>query len=324
MALVDDVIIKVKAGNGGDGGRAFHTNYGSTKVHRDGGNGGRGGDVFFSATPNISDLSEFRFKKVITAENGERGMRKTQNGKKGNTTTILVPLGTTLIDVNTQESVEMVEEGKEVLAAQGGRGGIGNFDPEKQLSKLNITGTAGQVGEERELHLILNLIADIGLAGLPNAGKSSLLKILTNATPKIGAYPFTTLEPNLGIMKEGRKSIIIADIPGLIEGASTGKGLGIQFLKHIQKTKILLHCIDASLPNAYEVYETVRNEFKEFDPSLLEKKELILLTKTDLITDDELKKQKANFKKTKNQILGVSIFKPGSIEALKTSLLNTV
>lgn len=328
MALVDDVVLKIKAGDGGDGGRAFHTNYGSTNVHRDGGNGGDGGDVYFEGSTNINDLSEFRYKKVIKAENGIRGMNKTQDGKKGESITILVPLGTTITEVSTGNSIEITEKGQKEIAAKGGRGGTGNFDPLKQLSLMTRAGTKGQMGEERELHLVLNLIADVGLVGLPNAGKSSLLTVLSNATPKIGAYPFTTLEPNLGIMHPQhttqKRQVVLADIPGLIEGASEGRGLGIQFLKHIQKTKILLHCVDASAPNALETYKAVRLEFKEFNPELLEKKEIILLTKMDLVSEKDLEEKINEFKKTKKEIRTVSIYDEKSIKELATFLLAAV
>lgn len=328
MALVDDVIIKIKAGDGGDGGRAFHTNYGSTNVHRDGGNGGDGGDIFFEGSANINDLSEFRFKKVIKAGNGIRGMNKTQNGKKGESVTVLIPLGTTITDVSNGKFTEILEKGQKEEAAIGGRGGIGNFDPLRQLSLLNKAGTTGTQGEQRELRLVLNLIADIGLVGLPNAGKSSLLKTLSNATPKIGVYPFTTLEPNLGIMHPShmsqKKRIVIADIPGVIEGASEGRGLGIQFLKHIQKTKVLLHCVDASSSAAFETYKTVREEFKNYDSKLLEKKEIILLTKIDLLDEKQLEKQIVRFKKTKNEVIPVSIYDEASLKALAMVLQKAI
>lgn len=328
MALVDDVILRIKAGDGGDGGRAFKTNYGSMRIQRDGGNGGDGGDVFFEGSSNINDLSEFRYKKVIKAENGIRGMNKTLDGKKGESVTILVPLGTTITEVSTGKSIEITEKGQIEIAAKGGRGGTGNYDPRQELTLMTRAGTKGREGEERELHLVLNLIADVGLVGLPNAGKSSLLTVLSNATPKIGAYPFTTLEPNLGIMHPQhttqKRQVVLADIPGLIEGASEGRGLGIQFLKHIQKTKILLHCVDASADNALETYNAVRQEFKEFNPELLEKKEIILLTKIDLVDEKTLDARKKEFKKTKKEIRTVSIYEDKTIKELATFLLAAV
>ncbi len=320
MALIDDIIIKVKAGRGGNGGRSHKVYYGSTKTHPDGGNGGRGGNVFFEGTTNLNDLSEFRFKKEIKAGDGEKGMNKDLDGKYGEDVTVLVPLGTTIIDMDTQETVEILEENLPIKIARGGRGGIGNHDQKIVPGRITRTTIEGRPGEQKELHLILNLIADVGLVGLPNAGKSSLLTSLTKATPKIGNYPFTTLEPNLGTMDENKKRVVIADIPGLVEGASMGKGLGIQFLKHIQKTKVLLHMIDITTPDLMNTYQTIRKEFEDYDPSLLSKKEIILLTKIDLTDKDYIEKAIKKLEKTKKEILTVSIYDEKSLNELKDFL----
>lgn len=321
MALIDDIKIKVKAGDGGNGGRSHKVYYGSTNRHPDGGNGGRGGNVYFAGTPNLNDLSEFRFKKEIKAGDGEKGMNKDLDGKYGEDVIVLVPLGTTIIDTKTQEVVEILAEAEPVKIARGGRGGIGNHDQKIVPGRITRTTVEGQPGEKKELHLILNLIADIGLIGLPNAGKSSLLTSLTKATPKIGNYPFTTLEPNLGTMGEKNKRIVLADIPGLVEGASKGKGLGIQFLKHIQKTKVLLHMIDITGENLYDTYKTIRDEFGEYDPELLKKEEVILLSKTDLVEKDDIENAKKTLSKTKSKILTVSIYDEKSLGEIKDFLL---
>lgn len=305
MALIDDVTIKIKAGDGGAGGRGFASYHGSTKKHPDGGDGGNGGNIYFQGTANLSDLNEFRFRKEITAEDGVKGMNKILDGKNGKDVVVLVPLGTTIIDTKTQKTIEILEENLPVLLATGGLGGRGNHSLPNQTF-IYRNNHKHQEGQEKELHLILNLIADIGLIGLPNAGKSSLLKSLTAALPKIGNYPFTTLEPNLGTLDK----IVIADIPGLVQGASEGKGLGIQFLKHIQKTKILLHCIDASQSNLYESYITVRSELEKYDLKLAEKKGIILLTKVDLLDEKTLKEHIQKLKKTKRKILKTSIYNP--------------
>ncbi len=327
MALIDDITIRVKAGKGGDGGHSQKTYYGSVNVHPDGGNGGHGGNVFFMGTSNLNDLGEFRFKKEIKAGDGEKGMNKNLDGKYGEDITVLVPLGTTIIDTNTQKAIEILEENKKVKIARGGQGGIGNHDQRIDPVTFKSSRREGTLGEEKELHLILNLIADIGLIGLPNAGKSSLLTSLTKARPKIGNYPFTTLEPNLGtVLTENNENsnIVLADIPGLVEGASKGKGLGVQFLKHIQKTKVLLHCLDVTSENLLEDYNTVRKEFEDYDATLLEKKEVILLTKIDLVAEADVKKALIKLKKTKSEILTVSIYDEDGLNKLRKHLTKLI
>lgn len=332
MALIDDIKIRVKGGNGGDGAKSFHINYGSMKRTPDGGNGGSGGNVYFKGDHNLSDLNEFRFKKVIKASNGDKGAYKNLYGKRGEDVTVLVPLGTTIIDTLTNDVFEIIQDGQMVLVAHGGRKGLGNHDFKVDIKNFRPRRETGEVGEEKELHLVLNLIADIGFIGLPNAGKSSLLKALTNAMPKIGNYPFTTLEPNLGTMPArlasesvvGEGQIVLADIPGLVEGAHAGKGLGIQFLKHIKKTKMLVHCIDVTSSDVLSSYETVLFEFADYDPTLLSKKEIILLTKIDLADEILLKEQIKRLKKTKHDILNVSIYDEKSLLKLKETLIKEV
>jgi GTP-binding protein len=315
MALIDDVHIIVKAGDGGKGGTAKKQMFGSKKTAPDGGNGGRGGNIYFKGDTNISDLSQFQFKKKITAQNGVNGLNKDLDGAKGEDTTVLVPFGTTIRDEDSGEWVEILSD-LPFAVAHGGEGGMGNHDYKPELQKFESRKFEGEKGEERRLHLVLNLIADVGLVGLPNAGKSSLLKALTNAVPKIGDYPFTTLEPNLGAFGK----IIIADIPGLIEGASEGKGLGLTFLKHIKKTKILLHCIDANEEMVEKIYHTVRDEFGEFDRTLLDKPEIILLTKVDLLDKKNLDKKIKLLKKLKKPVYPISIYDENSLNALKDAI----
>ncbi len=321
MALIDDVTIRIKAGNGGQGGQSF-----SSGVAPDGGNGGDGGDIYLEGSTNVADLSEFRFKKDIHAADGTNGLNKKLHGKKGTSITILLPLGTKVTDTKNQKSLEITEKGKAIRVAEGGWGKIGNYDELRAIRSRRTVSDVEQKGIERELHLVLSLIADIGLIGLPNAGKSSLLAELTRATPKIGNYPFTTLEPNLGIIKtEGEDkttALAIADIPGLVEGASTGKGLGIQFLKHIQKTKILFHCIDATQADLLQVYTTVRQEFKAYDVNLLNKQEIILLTKIDLLEKGQLEEKIQELKKTGKEIIPLSIYDKKCIEYLKKLISN--
>lgn len=316
MALVDDVIIRVKAGSGGEGGKSF-----SSGVAADGGNGGKGGDIFIVGNKNIADLSQFTFRKDFNAGDGTNGQGKYLHGKKGTDITLQVPLGTTVTDTKTNQKTEILEENMPILAAEGGYGKIGNKDELTATRRHEMVSDEMQKGISRELHFVLHLIADIGLIGLPNAGKSSLLASLTRANPKIGDYPFTTLQPNLGIIKSpsGGKEVALAlaDIPGLIEGASEGKGLGIKFLKHIQKTKVLLHCIDATTDNLLHTYNTVRQEFRAYDEKLLEKPEIILLTKIDLLEEDQLAGKIKELEETKKQIIPLSIYDADSLDKLK-------
>lgn len=321
MALVDDVRIKVKAGAGGDGSNVFRTALDSSKKFTDGGDGGHGGNIYFQASSNVSDLSRFRYEKEVKAQDGGRGMNKNCTGKSGKDKFVLAPPGTKIYDMKTGEHIEILDLNIPVLIARGGRGGEGSHNYKPDIHHFRPQYKEGEQGEEKDLHLVLSLIADVGLIGLPNAGKSSLLNVLTNANPKIGDYPFTTLEPNLGVMGK----TIISDIPGLIEGASKGVGLGIQFLKHIEKTKILMHCIDSQTQDPIKVYETVIKEFSQYNLSLLEKEEVILLTKTDLISPEELKLKIKQLKKFKRKIVPVSVYDNKSIDGIKAiieSLLN--
>lgn len=320
--LVDDVTITIKAGNGGDGSvhffRAGHNPLGGP----DGGNGGNGGNVFILATHNVSDLSQFSHTKKISAEHGTNGKGKKMHGKNGESVEILVPLGTSIIDTDSGLNVELRHEMKPFLVAKGGVGGRGNTEFKSATNRAPQTAEPGQPGEEKTIKLVLKLIAQIGLIGKPNAGKSSLLSALTNADPKIGSYPFTTLEPNLGVLQTSDKnSVVIADIPGLIEGAHSGKGLGIKFLKHIEKTELLIHCIDITESDPMSTYQTIKKEFEEYnDGVLLNKEEIILLTKTDLVQSDVIDKTISQMKVSGKQIYTVSIYDQESLTIL-TSVL---
>lgn len=316
--MVDNVTLIVKAGNGGNGAATFLRNAQTAKGGPDGGNGGNGGNIYFQGSNNVDDLSEFRFKKKISAEDGVSGKSKKLFGKNASPATVYVPLGTQITDITSQNVYEIIDITTPILLARGGKGGRGNTEFKTATNQAPKYAEKGSLGEEKQLFLSLRLIADIGLVGLPNAGKSSLLAVLTNATPKIGDYPFTTLEPNIGMMGK----YAIADIPGLIEGASKGKGLGIGFLKHIEKTKILLHCIDSSDKNIEKTYETVRKEFEEYSPFLIEKEEIILLTKTDISDKKVLEKNIGLFIKRGKKVLTCSIYDDESIEALKKNVKN--
>ena len=311
--LVDEVHILVKAGNGGNGSASFIRNSQTARGGPDGGNGGIGGSVYIQGINDIDALQTFRYNKKARAEDGVNGGKNKLFGRNGKDLIIKVPLGTLVIDVSSKSTFEVIDETTKHLIARGGKGGRGNNEFKSATNQAPKFAEKGESGEDKKIKLELKLIADVGLIGLPNAGKSSLLEVLTNAHPKIANYPFTTLEPNLGVMDR----LILADIPGLIEGASQGKGLGIRFLKHMERTKILVHCIDVSTNDPYKDYETIRMELQNFNQNLLSKKEIILITKSDLISEENVKKFLALFKKKKKEALPISIYNDDSLKVLK-------
>ncbi|MBI2334271.1 GTPase ObgE [Candidatus Daviesbacteria bacterium] len=315
--LVDEVSIIIKGGHGGPGRVSFHKKKGAGP---DGGNGGKGGDVWVEATPDLYALNRFVSKRVLAAPNGEPGGNNEKSGANAKDLILVMPIGTFITDEEDKE-IELDEIGEKVLLAKGGLGGKGNAFFKSPSNTTPRYAQPGLTGEEKKLNLKLKLIADFGLIGLPNAGKSSILNELTSANAKIGDYPFTTLEPNLGILpprhperSEGSK--ILADIPGLIEGASEGKGLGHKFLKHIEKVKLLLHCISAESANPFADYKIILEELEKFNPKLLEKQEIILLTKSDLVDKKDLEKKIKDLNKTKKQIIPVSIHDWESLQSL--------
>ncbi len=316
--LVDNVTLIVKAGDGGDGAATFLRNGMTARGGPDGGNGGNGGNIYFQGSNNLNDLKEFRFKKKIQAENGTNGKNRKLFGKNASHTTILVPLGTIITEIEGNKTYEITNTTTPILLAKGGIGGRGNNEFKSATNQAPLYAEHGTKGQEKTLQLELKLIADIGLIGFPNAGKSSLLAVLTHAHPKIGNYPFTTLEPNRGMLE----NYTLADIPGLIEGASKGKGLGITFLKHIEKTKLLLHCIDCTTSDPLNAYNTIRTEFGTFNEKMLEKPEIILLTKTDLVSPEELQKTVKKLHKLKKTILSVSVYEEESLNKLKNTLIS--
>lgn len=310
--LVDNIKLTIKAGNGGDGAISFKP----FKQGPDGGKGGNGGNIFFQGSHNINDLREFRYKKKIVAGNGQRGAKQDMFGRKAPDIIVHLPHGTRITDQATGQVIEINDTENQFLMAKGGLGGRGNAAFKTSTNQAPRQAEKGGIGEAKELLLELRLIAEVGLIGLPNAGKSSLLTALTNARPAIGAYPFTTLDPTIGMLGDHP----IADIPGLIEGASKGKGLGIDFLRHIEKTKVLLHCIDVTSADPKKDYETIREEFRQFDPLMLEKPEYILLTKIDLADPETVKKVSKIFAKNK-KVFTYSFYDEKSTEALKKTLI---
>jgi len=314
--LVDDITLTVIAGNGGNGAATFRRDAITARGGPDGGNGGNGGNIYVLGSTNINDLREFRYKKKIQAEKGGDGSRHNGFGKNALHRTIMMPLGTTITDVGSGKSIEVQDTTTPHILVHGGVGGKGNVAFKSPTNRTPKFAEKGSKGEMRIIHLELRCIADVGLIGLPNAGKSSLLKMLTNANPTIANYPFTTLEPNIGMFG----IYPIADIPGLIEGASSGKGLGIKFLRHIEKTKILVHCIDSTGHDPVQAYTVVRKEFEHFNPMLLTKLEIVFLSKTDLIDKEKEITITSLFALMKKRVFTGSVYKPETIQKLKEVL----
>lgn len=318
--LIDEVIVTVKAGNGGNGAATFKRNAQTPKGGPDGGNGGNGGSVFVVGVNDISALAQFQYKKEIKAEDGVAGRKNNLYGRNGEDNIVQLPLGTHIIDEASGNTIEINNTKTPILLAVGGKGGLGNNALKSALNQSPKETIPGGQGELKKLKLVLKIIADVGLLGLPNAGKSSLLAALTNAKPKIGNYQFTTLEPNLGMLN----TITIADNPGLISGANRGKGLGFTFLRHIEKARLLAHCIDVSEVDIEKAYYTIRDELIKYDPVVSEKEEIILLTKSDLVDKDDLQKKLEIAKKLTDTVFAVSVYDPKSLESLKKELKKRV
>lgn len=340
--MVDQVKIMVRAGNGGAGAVSFRREKFIPKGGPDGGDGGKGGNVYLETDPNLSTLQDFAHNKKFAAGDGEKGHGKKMSGAKGEDITIKVPVGTSVkltrlaletdeekdvrvrgmklgilgklfrqghIEGETWQYLDLNEDGISLKIARGGKGGRGNVHFKGSSRTTPMIAEDGQRGEAFEVELELKLLADVGLVGLPNAGKSTLLSVLSNARPKVADYEFTTLEPNLGVLKGGDKHMVIADIPGLIEGASEGKGLGIQFLRHIERTRVLVHLVPATggtVEELYEKYTVIRKELKSFGAGIEDKAEVVVLSKIDLVDADLVKKAVSFFKKKKIVLLPMS------------------
>lgn len=311
--LIDEVEITLKAGHGGAGKVSFNP---SKKGGPNGGNGGKGGDIYINVTSDLRALNQFSKTKILEAENGQMGDNFQKSGRDGKDLELEMPLGTELTDLQTQEKFVLDDLNARILICKGGIGGQGNFALKSSRNTSPKYAQRGRSGKERNLKVELKFIADFGLIGLPNAGKSSLLNELTVANAKIADYPFTTLEPNLGVW-QGK---VIADIPGLIEGAAEGKGLGIRFLKHIEKVKLLLHAIPSDSQHPIKDYQVVRKELEKYNPELLDKEEIIILTKTDLVDKKQIKEKISQLKKFKKKIIPVSIHDWDSLKGLEKFL----
>lgn len=329
MKFIDEVAIQVQAGNGGNGKISFrrekHVPFGGPS----GGNGGTGGSVYIIGDENINTLVNFRGRKVFPASHGENGGNSQMDGHDGEDLILHVPVGTLIYDANSNKLLKdiVMHEQKELLA-EGGRGGLGNMHFKTSTNQAPRIAQEGDKGVSLDIRLELKLIADIALVGLPNAGKSTLISCISAARPKIADYPFTTLEPNLGVVKMGEESIVVADIPGLIEDAAEGKGLGIQFLKHIERTSALVHMIDCSMLlepfEAIEMYATVRAELLKYKEAVAHKPEIVCLTKIDAMSEEDIERfQKTMEEHTDKKVLPISSVSGRNIELLKTIMFKT-
>ena len=326
MKFLDQVKIFIKAGDGGSGSASMRREKFIEYGGPDGGNGGKGASIILRAERNLNTLIDYRYTQHFKAERGENGKGKNKTGKNGKDLILKVPIGTQVLEEDNKTLLfDFKNEKEEFVVAIGGRGGLGNTNFKSSTNRAPRKFTKGTSGEEFWIWLQLKTIADVGIIGLPNAGKSSLLAAITNATPKIANYKFTTLNPNLGVAIYNDKEITIADIPGLIEGAHTGVGLGIKFLKHIERCKTLLHLIDITEENIENLYKQVRNELGKYSKNLLKKDELIVFNKIDLIDKNKLKEKKDKFsKKTKNEVLTISTFDKHSVIKIKSKLIKYV
>lgn len=322
MQFIDEAKIYVRAGNGGNGCISFRREKYVPKGGPDGGNGGNGGNVLIRADRQLNTLLDFKYRRQYNGERGEHGRGKKQDGRWGKDIILKVPCGTIIRDAQTGDLIaDLVDHGQEVVAVRGGKGGKGNSLFATSTNQAPRIAEPGTSGEEREIALELKLLADVGLVGFPNAGKSTLISVISAAKPKIADYPFTTLTPNLGIVKVAEeRSFVVADIPGLIEGAHEGRGLGVQFLKHIERTKALLFLIDSTSEDPKKEYNVLLNELKSYSPALGKKHKLVALTKSDLLDPQATRKMKALSMGRGVEVTLISAVAGKGIEALVKSM----
>lgn len=328
--FLDRVKISIKAGNGGKGSTSFLRTAQTANGGPDGGDGGKGGDVIFKATNDLNTLYSFRFKKKFVAENGEDGHQKNQTGKSGKDEIILVPTGTVLINPKTDKIIaDLNEDGAVFVALKGGVGGHGNAYYKSSIKQAPTFSQLGETTSPKEVILELKTIADVGLVGFPNVGKSTLLSVISNANPKIANYPFTTIYPNLGVCEVLGETFVVADIPGLIEGASEGTGLGHYFLKHVERVRLIVHLIDISESegrSAVEDYKIINDELGKYNKELLKTKQIVVFSKCDLLDKEELKQKIDNLTKTLNvsDYICISSYTRESVETLKKKILENL
>jgi GTPase len=326
MKFLDQAKIYVKAGNGGTGSASFRREKFVEFGGPDGGDGGNGGSVILIAESNLNTLIDFRFQQHFKGERGQNGMSKNKTGKDGKDLILKVPIGTQIFEEDNNTIIDDLKtSGQKIILAKGGKKGLGNVRFKTSTNRAPRKKTEGSKGESFCIWLQLKVIADIGIIGMPNAGKSSLLSALTKAKPKIANYPFTTLNPNLGVTSYSDKEITIADIPGLIEGAHEGIGLGDKFLRHIERCKSLVHLIDINDKDLLTSYTKVRLELSKYSKNLLKKKEVIIFNKIDLLNDIEIKEKISNFKKNiKKNIYKISVIQKIGLIPIKKLLVKNV
>jgi len=317
----DQTTIYLKAGKGGNGAVSFLREKYRPKGGPDGGDGGNGGDIIIKTDRNIVSLTAIDRQRKFSAENGLGGMSDRKKGRDGEDLVIKVPMGT-MIREKGKTIFDLSQEGQQEVICRGGQGGWGNWHFKSSIKQAPTWSKSGLLGEEREVDLELKLIADVGLVGLPNAGKSTLLSVISNARPKIAEYPFTTLSPNLGVVRFGRRELVFADIPGLIDGASSGRGLGDQFLRHIERTKILIHLISSEEADFLEAYRIIRCELEKFNKNLLKKPEIIVISKSDLLDHKNLKVKIKKISQKNKNLLVISSASHQGLDKLKEKVFS--
>ena len=326
MKFLDQAKIYVKAGNGGSGSASFRREKFIEFGGPDGGDGGEGGSIVFIANKNLNTLIDFRYQQHFKAEKGEDGKGKKKTGKSGKDLILKVPVGTQILEEDNNTLIEdFTKSEQKIIIAKGGKGGLGNVRFKSSTNRAPKKKTNGDEGESFWIWLQLKVIADIGIIGMPNSGKSSLLSVLTSARPKIANYPFTTINPNLGVTNYDDKEITLADIPGLVEGAHEGIGLGDKFLRHIERCKSILHLIDITNDNLLENYSKVRKELYKYGNKLVKKREIIVFNKIDMVGDEEIIKKLDIFKKKiKRKIYTISALKHSGLKIMKRALVSHV
>ena len=320
MKFIDEAKVFVKSGDGGDGCLSFRREKYIEFGGPDGGNGGKGGDIVIVGTKSLNTLVDYRFKKHFKAKKGRSGSGRNRTGASGEDLTLKLPLGTEIL-INDEIIADVTSDDK-IILFPGGRGGKGNINFKSSTNRAPRKTTPGEKGYESDIVLRLKILADVGLVGFPNAGKSSLLRKISAAKPKVADYPFTTLEPKLGVVRANDDEVVVADIPGLLSGAHKGNGLGFQFLKHIERCKSIIHLIDVTNEDIFNEYKTICEELDKYDQSIKKKKKIIALNKCDLITDSQIKKIKKDFEnELQNNVYMISAISGYGIEKITKQIL---